>query len=246
MRKAICSDKGQCYVSFFQLSIGLERLMKTTLIVDHMVNNAMATPTEQALKGFRHHLDVLIEEVRKVDAGVTPHPLDSIQPGTLDYEILCFLSVFADRTRYHNLNKLSLAPSSQSFDDPLESWGKILHRILQADVKPKRVRTIAERWEAVAAMMEGIVLIAATDLDKSSLSHGQFLSVPALQAEAARYAVWHVSKITKAISDCLIHASFKACRIDNPSLPAIPDMLGLCLPFLPLDKRHTLNKRRWP
>jgi hypothetical protein len=246
MREATRSAKGKCYVSFFQLTIGMERLMKTVLIVDHMVNNSMLPPTEKFLKDLGHRLDKLAAEVRKVDAGVTPHPLDRFQTGTLEHDIISFLSVFADRTRYHNLNKLVLAPSAQAFDDPLEAWGRILLRTLKDDVKHNQIQKIVDQSNAMAAAMGGLVLVIANDLDQSPMTLQQLLGTPLLQAEAAKYVVWHVSEVLKAMADCLSHVSHQAFAIDDPAKPSVPDMREFCVPFLPLSKTHTLSKKRWP
>ena len=61
--KANSTDPGtdKVYTAFFQLSIGLERLTKTILIVTHMSKNRMNPPQPQFIKSLGHNLVKLIE-----------------------------------------------------------------------------------------------------------------------------------------------------------------------------------------
>src|SRR5205823_6159614 len=67
LRNARVDTKGSFYAAFFQLSIGLERLMKTTLIIDHMSKHDFAAPTIKELRAFGHNLASLFEELRDLD-----------------------------------------------------------------------------------------------------------------------------------------------------------------------------------
>lgn len=59
----INNNKGDFYVAFFQLSIGLERLMKLTLILDYMAANELRLPDNKWLKGFSHNLVELLQSI---------------------------------------------------------------------------------------------------------------------------------------------------------------------------------------
>ena len=56
LRKADVHNKGSFYTSLFNFSIGLERLMKAVVIIDHMLENKMRAPTKKVLKAYGHNV----------------------------------------------------------------------------------------------------------------------------------------------------------------------------------------------
>src|SRR5947209_276246 len=63
LRSAHRGERGLYYTGFFQLSIGVERLLKAILIVDHMSKNNLDTPTRETLKKFGHKITELLTAV---------------------------------------------------------------------------------------------------------------------------------------------------------------------------------------
>src|SRR5688572_29684559 len=63
LRSARLDTKGHFYTAFFQLSTGLERLMKATFIIDFMRENQLATPTNRQLRDFGHVLTTIFDHL---------------------------------------------------------------------------------------------------------------------------------------------------------------------------------------
>jgi len=49
--EANANKDGQFYAAFFQLSIGIERLLKLVVVAQHMLENNFVSPTPKQLKG---------------------------------------------------------------------------------------------------------------------------------------------------------------------------------------------------
>jgi hypothetical protein len=107
LRHSRVDQKGQFYTAFFQLSIGLERLMKTNLVIAHMARHKFASPTKKELQSFGHDLLSLFEACKQIKIPSTSSQLDVISPGTIAHEIVSFLGEFAKSTRYFNLDGLA-------------------------------------------------------------------------------------------------------------------------------------------
>src|SRR5262249_10886923 len=131
LRNANLNAKGLYYSAFFQLSIGLERLMKVIVIIDHAAKNSLAFPTNDELRNrFRHDLGRLLDAVRNISVPGNTHPLDYLTPQTVTAQIISFLSEFAKTSRYYNLDFLT---DQSKTEDPLRKWNTILRSIVLAD-----------------------------------------------------------------------------------------------------------------
>jgi len=123
LRSANVHNKGVFYAALFNLSIGIERLLKATIIIDHMLKNNLSVPTRKQLKNYGHDILELYSScvvISQEEFSKIP-PLDTIEEQS--HEILCLLNDFAQTTRYHNLDALSSAGSGK---DPLLHWNEIL------------------------------------------------------------------------------------------------------------------------
>jgi hypothetical protein len=131
LRKANFTQKWNYYQSFFLLSIGLERLLKLTIVTIYRVekNNL---PDNGELKSYGHDIEKLYlkvtEEIDKTD--------NFINDDELYLMILKFLSEFARSTRYYNLDSLS---GSISENDPLHRWKQIQNEIVKRHCKPIKI-----------------------------------------------------------------------------------------------------------
>jgi hypothetical protein len=57
---------GTIYSVLFNIAIGLERMMKIVFVVQHMVDNELATPTDKQLRTFNHSVTKLYDVLREV------------------------------------------------------------------------------------------------------------------------------------------------------------------------------------
>lgn len=239
LRAATVADKGQCYTAFFQLSISLERLLKTILVIHHMANNAMAAPTKHYLMSLGHKLDELFSRVKGLSFGKSVNPLvnDGVKIGSIEHDILGLLTTFARSTRYFNLNGLS---ESQSDLDPLKAWGAILSRIVGEHVPASTRRRVQLEADYAATQANGSIIWH--DLEHQQLTFRTAFSQSKTQPIATRHAVWHAIQLFLPLLPCLDMATDMARTTDPES---VPDMLEF---FAGLDRgrKEIMRKRRWP
>lgn len=96
-------EKGKFYGGAFQISIGLERLMKLAVILNHMLKHNYAPPTIKELKGYGHKLVQLYEHIKTLHNTKSD---DKFNNGQLEFDTIKILSDFAVSSRYYNLDRL--------------------------------------------------------------------------------------------------------------------------------------------
>lgn len=114
---------GYFYSSFFNISIGIERLLKLAVITHYMLTNSYSTPTVKQLKSqFGHDVKGLYDKC--VALMTAYHPNWTKQP-TLepeDQSLIEFFTEYATNSRYFNLNEVCEARMDLS---PLDKWLEI-------------------------------------------------------------------------------------------------------------------------
>jgi hypothetical protein len=236
LRTANVLAKGQLYVAFFQLSIGLERLMKVILIIDRIAATGKP-PIEKELKDqYGHDLVTLFRSVERVLGAVKTPPPD-LAP--LTFGILKFLSEFAKTTRYFNLGVLTRGGSAI---DPLEHWDNLLSSILRADANPKRVAWIEASSSDLASNISDRVFVHGYDLRKNKMDVGAWLAMPQVQDLAAAYAVRRVFDLLTLLRDALSSACGPLHARGDERIP----FMGEFLQFVHPGREQPLKKRRWP
>ncbi len=203
LRNAELSKEGNFYTAFFQLSVGLERLMKVTLIIDYMAKHEHATPDARAIRSYGHDLKTLFEQVHSIKSSSSAHPLDAIAPGSLEHDIPVFLGHFAHFSgRYFNLDRLSKKTSQI---DPLAKWNEILFRILEEDVPKRTTNRIMRQSKALASSMPTKTMaVIVHDLKGQMLDFEGMVAVGRLQYAAAPYAVLRVFGLLRPIREMLV------------------------------------------
>lgn len=124
LAKADYYNPGSYYSAFFQLSTGIERLMKLIVMLEHKSKNNLKPLTNNELKSFSHDLVLLYEkckDISKSNEYIEPE-LKLSFPDSLEYTILEFLSAFAKKARYYNLDSLT---GSTGATNPIHEWFKI-------------------------------------------------------------------------------------------------------------------------
>ncbi len=244
LRNSHVGEMGTYYSAFFQLSIGLERLMKITLIIDHMASNNLAAPTQRELKDYGHDLLKLFDKAHSITCTSSPHPLNSVATGSIEHDILTFLAEFAETSgRYFNLDQLSTGKSGQ---DPLARWKQILLRILCEQVSTRTKNKIDRESKPFAsARASKLITVMGHDLDGQSLTTVDAASIGARYLAAASYAVFHVIGIVLPLRELLAEISTPATYWPGSKEFPVPDMSRF-LEFALMERRDILRKRRWP
>lgn len=241
LRSANVQNKGAFYSALLNLSVGIERLMKAAVIIDHMVKNDLAVPTRKQLKAYGHDLLQLHSscvEIAKAESRIIP---TVAEVDAISREILILLNDFALSTRYHNLDALSSPNSSR---DPLAHWNEILLSILRIDVPDRTKAKIVGRGVAIADAISSHTMTIMQGLDKQALSTAHALILPGLHDQAVKHAVLYLIKFLCPLRDLLSDLSHKAYTTGG-SIPPFPQMHEF-LTWLWDDRSFVLRKKRWP
>lgn len=120
---------GYFYSAFFNLTIGLERMMKLAAVSDYMLENDYRAPTDKELrKWFGHHLNTMYQHMVTLSAKYTKGAIVLPGPDTDDHKLIEFLSKFAAKSRYYNLDELGKRTDSPS---PLQEWWEIASSVYE-------------------------------------------------------------------------------------------------------------------
>lgn len=120
-------NDGFFYSSFFNLSIGMERLMKLAVVTHYMLKNNYQAPTiKQLKKDFGHDIETLYAEC----LSLLPVYLGSNKSNPIrtsnDESLIKFLTEYGIGSRYFNLNEVCEARQDR---DPLYKWLDIANAI---------------------------------------------------------------------------------------------------------------------
>lgn len=234
-------NKGAFYSSLFNISIGLERLLKACVIMDHMLNNQLAVPTKNALKTYGHSIHDLYETCGRI---ATTRNVQLDARAQLDgptQEILQLMDDFAKTTRYYNLDSLSQA---QPGIDPLVHWDRLITAVLNTDVSPRRINAAIAEATYVSERIQGITDTIMQGMDQSALTTHQALSIPSLQRLAIPYIILRIIKMLTQLRTLISELSHQAYFLPGSS-PPFPQMQEF-LEWVWDDKAYVLRKRRWP
>jgi|HubBroStandDraft_1064217.scaffolds.fasta_scaffold289249_1 hypothetical protein len=246
LRSADLGEKGHYYGAFFGLSIGLERLLKVIIILDHMAGHDLVPPGRAALRKYGHDVVNLLSSAQSI-ASVTPgQRLNAIVPGTIEFEIVRHLGEFAESCgRYANLDALA---SGRSQSEPLADWKKLIMRILEEDVPARAKERASQEAAALVDAFAGSAKVIAHDLDREPLSLQQWFESPRMAELAASRAVVRVLRVLCPLKELLgqvctrVHQETQRRGLREPVVP----FLGEFLDFVVDDERNSLKKKRWP
>lgn len=241
LRSASVNNKGAFYSALFNLSIGIERLLKAIIIMEHMLKNALSVPTKKQLKCYGHNITELYDvcvNISSIHSGNLPNrnSIDSI-----NQELIKLLSDFAETTRYHNLDALS---AQQNEKDPLEHWGEIILLILSHDVPERQRNKILGKAKLVANAISHITITIMHGLDKRPISTEEALALPGLHDEAVKYIVLRIISFLSPIRDLISTLSYEAYGLGTtqPPFPQMQEFLEWILD----DRQYVLSKKKWP
>lgn len=241
LRRANVHNKGAFYAALLNISVGLERLMKAIIIMDHMIMNQLAVPSRKKLKEYGHDIVSLYDSCVSISAAENSKltPIQNLEP--ISAEILALLNDFAQTTRYHNLDALS---GLQTQIDPLEHWNNVMMSILRKDVSKTKRDRILSQANAASNALAGKAFTLMQGLDKQALTTEQALALPGLHDQAARYAVLYIIKMLTELRDLTSDISHKAYACENRE-PPFPQMQEF-LEWVWDDRAYVLRKKKWP
>lgn len=244
LRNAQFPDKASFYSGFFNTSIAFERVMKLAVITDYMLDNSFKAPTVLELKEYGHDLETLHRSCVLIGQKLELPSVWSLPDGSVELEILQFLSEFARKSRYYNLDALSLVPSSYS--EPLDRWDNILYRIFCSDVphskKQKRMSEAAIMYDFLSDHIHAV----QHGMDGTLLKLSEVFELPVKHELAVPYLMVRVFNILTPLLDLvgkLGHKGFYGSPRDTgPHCPVLSEFFE----DFGGSASRIRNKKRWP
>jgi hypothetical protein len=241
-------QKGAVLFGLFELSIGLERVLKLVLILDHMARNQLVPPDSKTVEDYGHKLRALLDAAKTVCAARNVTALDGFQADSLPIVLLGFLDDFAHPGgRYSNINKLT-GHRHQAMADPIARWGEIASQIMQTQATP-RERERAQMNGRMASIAFGDAAASLmSDLDQRHMDVSP-LHVRASELEtAAKYAIYALVTLIAALRDvidALCESAWVVNRAAQAGAAEVPAMTEF-FQFAWADRQYVMRKRQWP
>lgn len=225
--------KGDYYSAFFQLSIGVERIIKIAYILNFKLENDMRLPTDKELRRLGHKL----KEGYDVCAGFNKSSQDFSKVGSLEYDVLSVLSDFADGARYHNLNELS---GGRKLDDPLQAWRTVHAKVVEQELSYKKRENIARK---VYAHCDKFKIFHYSEIAEGHwVPHVDVMMKECMLAAAKPYCVWLVISLLEPFYELIYDLCSAIHKIEEGS--SVPAMYEF-FPFLLCDKDTVLRRKSW-
>lgn len=233
---------GDHYLAFFHLSIGFERLMKIVFIIDHKAKHALGNPTDAALRKFGHDLLSAYAHSKKI-AVENGMPTDGWYGlGSVEHDLMSFLSEFAQGSRYHNLDRLV---GGKENNEPLLRWHEIHKEVAERYVSGTRRQAINEK--AIAHCDRHRMYGFERALDGEYYTQVDMTYLHELLRISRGYCVWTLIRILRPFYQLLSILTERAQALE-PSGPmesyVVPYMYEF-FPFCLCDRRTAIRRQRW-
>ncbi|MCU1225109.1 MAG: hypothetical protein JWQ42_3202 [Edaphobacter sp.] len=230
---------GTMYSAFFQAAIGLERLMKLVVIVDHNVKHDLSNPTDKQLRKAGHDLVGLYETCSTLAVDNSLDTSEWFSGDVLERRMLDFLSKFAMASRYYNLDTIS---GSSKAADPIAVWAQLHQLIGEAYISFKSREKLNEK-----AIQHADALGAygfRRWIDGQYITFVDATYMHAFLTKANPYCVWTLLRILKpfySLLDALCsqaHAIEIGKGIDYPIIPYATEFFPFFLATLDSVKKR--------
>lgn len=120
-RRHSMQDNGKFATGMFSIGVGMERLLKLNIILEHDCNKG-GLPSNQELRKAGHNVSDLFSRTQKInsemDLGVSDDGVNEIISRT----ILSHISEFSIQARYYNLDLVSGSSAQHRKGDPMQRW----------------------------------------------------------------------------------------------------------------------------
>lgn len=203
---------GYFYSAFFNLSIGLERLLKLSVVTDFMLSNEYKTPTINHLKkNYGHDVNELYSSALKIKNKYSQSKQEPLIES--DKGLLRFLSEYAKDTRYFNLNEVC----EEKFDrSPLYKWLDIARAIYEENTKPHiRQKTSLDLLYRMDSMGHQNGFTRQLDEDGHPMMVYDILHRQYVIKKSAPLIIWRLIELFRPIHFSLMDMSSKASDYEN-------------------------------
>jgi hypothetical protein len=211
--------KGNYYLGFFGVSVGLERLAKLILVAEYSIKNTGSLPDEKVIRKFGHNIKALLNEVGRVEKANSlsieyKKPADSISESVIE----C-LDSFADAQKGRYANFASLGdPDLKDQFEPIRRWWKdvadpILKAHFDGTARAKRVESNARIIGELLGSYSSVLHIGE---DGSVIDNVQSASLRTGQTELVQtYGRFYTLRIARWMSDVFYELTHYGCYSKN-------------------------------
>lgn len=203
--RASYADKmGEYYTAFFGLSVGLERLAKLILVVNHAISNRGAMPAESVVRQYGHKLADLMDAANEV-ALKHSLKLDYARPANpISAKIIECLDSFADASRGRHANFAALGDPNLGKDEPIRKWWREVAELILKEYyygRPAQER-VEGRAKVIDALMSPVSSVLFIDEAGDMMQDVLTSSVRAGQTELVqRYGRYHALTVVRWLSE---------------------------------------------
>ncbi|GLW53961.1 hypothetical protein [Kitasatospora phosalacinea] len=227
LRKANSDHPGLYYGGFFNYSIGLERLMKLTLLVDERIREGKFPESTDFKKAYGHDLAKLLLAIHRVRQDVDPVDLRWEYPaGPLAGIAIDNLADFAKFDRYHGLDTLTAAPKVKDID-PIARWYKeVGGPILQG--RPVRYLEVdSARVEFLNVAIGSAAIMRGVGEDGSVVETIGGAYLKSRDSEyIAKHGTFLCAAIARYVADVLLALFWKGCAAGVDELPVFSEFFA--------------------
>jgi hypothetical protein len=221
LRKANTAHSGLLVSALFSFSIGLERIGKLVVIMDHYVANKWKFPDETKLRGLHHDLEALFTAVHEISnrrfhtSRRNPVPNDSIHQA-----ILSTLSEFARITRYQNLDYLVNGKGASKSNPETQWFETVGQKILKKHYRRKQSELDELKAGAMEAWLGGNAIALNLGPDgkfirtiKQTMLHGNQADI------IQRYAQFYSLQLIRFFAETLMELQTLAHCAQRDEIP---------------------------
>lgn len=193
LRKANFAEKWHYYQAFFLLTIGIERLLKLTVVTLSRLEKDRL-PSNGELKAYGHNINRLFNTLF---TRLNPDN-DFLDDDEINSMILNFLTKFASGSRYYNLDSLS---GNERNNDPLHSWKDIVKIIEQRHCDLKE---LSDHYQNQISSMNNSFFILHTDEYSNPIrDYKSFFEQGRNLDKIQGYSVFYIHRLIKTCVELL-------------------------------------------
>lgn len=234
---------GLFYSSFFNLSIGVERFLKIALVTEYMYSNNFQKPNHSFLTSRNHNL---ITSFNDCADAFKKHGAEISHINEIHHaqELFNFLSTYADKTRYQNLNKLTNSKKTD-LTHPIHSWMRLSESYLRKYVNHGKINTELLKHYSKYPLVDGFAY--HLDFNGSPLLNIDLLMYQYIIKKSRPYIINDLIQTLKPIYQMLDEISLKANNGSNVDLKgAVPfPYYGELFPFFYADIELFKRVKNW-
>ncbi|KTC21681.1 hypothetical protein AO391_26025 [Pseudomonas marginalis ICMP 9505] len=227
IRRANYATQGLYFQDFTNLSIGLERIGKLCLTLDHFIETNGSYPTDEQLKKTIGHDLVKLYNQSQIVLTKRRIKLRTLQKldNPIQSSILAILSKFAKGDRYSNFDFLV---GSVRQSDPTGDWYKNVDmKIFDKNITPQKKQVIKNNAKLTNKFMSQMGMVSHTSEDGVAIGDFEDASYRTGVFEAvAPKRQLYILQMIRYWSEVLFSLENLSRKIDKEATPYFGEILG--------------------